>query len=147
MHPAASQASDELLAHIEQASSSPSTTRALIVHPERASADTLEKALNGLDIDTRVIRDVGDAPRWYSALRPDLLVLDLDSDGTRALGLIRQIHAVERHKAKLLVLSDQLPSQLAKVRRAGAHAILTKPIDPDSVRRSARILLHSGALG
>lgn len=120
-----------------------SARHALIVDGDRASARDVAQVLKGMGLEPLLATSAAEADVYYNQIKPALLALDLDLDGSNGLGLIRKIHAFASHKAKLLVISNGLPSQLAKARRAGAHATLPKPVDADSLRRAVRILLHN----
>lgn len=122
---------------------SPPVRRALIVDSDRGAARDVAAVLKAMGLEPLLATCPSEADRYYSDLKPELMTLDIDLHGSSGLGLIRKVHALAQHKAKLLVISNQLPSQLAKARRAGAHAVLQKPIDSDSLRRAVRILLHS----
>ncbi len=130
----------ELLSdHTTSAGSSP---RVLVVDEDKPMANIIERVLRNMGLEVLQVNNGFDASVSYIRRKPQLMTLDLSLDGMGGVELIEHIRTTQTHKAKILVISNSMPSLMAKARSAGADAVLTKPFDNDSLRRAVRILLQ-----
>lgn len=116
--------------------------KALVVDEDKPMANVIERVLRNIGLDVIQVNNGFDAGITYIRRKPDLMTLDLKLDGMGGIELIEHIRATQTHKAKILVISDSMPSLMAKAKAAGADAVLAKPFDNDSLRRVVRILLN-----
>jgi two-component system, OmpR family, response regulator VicR len=97
--------------------------------------------IRAMGLDVVLANNGFDASVNYIKRKPQLMTLDLNLEGMSGIELIKNIRATQSHKSKILVITDSMPSLIAKARTAGADAILNKPFDNDALRRNVRILL------
>lgn len=124
--------------------STANTLKALVVDEDKPMANVIERVLRNMGLEVIQVNNGFDASVSYIQRKPQLMTLDLSLDGMSGIELIEHIRATQTHKAKILVISDSMPSLMAKAKAAGADAVLTKPFDNDSLRRTVRILLDIG---
>jgi two-component system response regulator VicR len=118
------------------------TPRVLVVDEDKPTAIAIERVFRNMGLDVIQVNNGFDAGITYIRRKPDLMTLDLKLDGMGGVELIEHIRATQTHRAKILVISDSMPSLMAKAKAAGADAVLAKPFDNDSLRRVVRILLN-----
>lgn len=118
------------------------TPRILVVDEDKPTASAIERVFRNMGLDVMQVNNGFDASVTYIRRKPDLMTLDLKLDGMGGVELIEHIRATQTHKAKILVISNSMPSLMAKAKAAGADAVLAKPFDNDSLRRAVRILLN-----
>lgn len=116
--------------------------KVLVVDEDKPTASAIERVFRNMGLDVIQVNNGFDAGVTYIRRKPDLMTLDLKLDGMGGIELIEHIRATQTHKAKILVISDSMPSLMAKAKAAGADAVLAKPFDNDSLRRVVRILLN-----
>lgn len=130
----------ELLSGSASAANQPNL-RILVVDEDKPTANAIERVFRNMGLDVIQVNNGFDAGITYIRRKPDLMTLDLKLDGMGGIELIEHIRATQTHKAKILVISDSMPSLMTKAKAAGADAVLAKPFDNDSLRRTVRILL------
>lgn len=113
----------------------------LVVDEDRPMALAIERVIRSMGLEVMQVHNGFDASVTYIQRKPDLMTLDLRLDGMGGLELIENLRATQTHNAKILVLSEAMPSAMARAKAAGADAVLAKPFDNDSLRRTVRILL------
>lgn len=128
------------LIEAEQASE-PQLTRVLVIDEDRPTATNIERVLRQMDLEVIQVNVGGEATATYAESKPQLVTLDLSLDGTDAIELIEHMRTRQNHRAKILIITDSMPSMIGKARQAGADAVLNKPFDNDALRRNVRILL------
>lgn len=76
-------------------------------------------------------RNGADALQLASALRPDLVLLDLHLPDMNGLDLLAQLRAGKEYDTMpvVVVSADALPATIERALAAGASAYLTKPLD------------------
>lgn len=119
-----------------------SSPRVLVVDEDKPTAIAIERVFRNMGLEVMQVNNGFDASVTYIRRKPDLMTLDLKLDGMGGVELIEHIRTTQTHKAKILVISDSMPSLMAKAKAAGADAVLAKPFDNDSLRRAVRILLN-----
>lgn len=113
----------------------------LVVDGDRPMAMNIERVLRNMGLGVIQASDGVDASATYIERKPQLMTLDLTLEGMNGVELIEHIRASQGHRAKILVITDSMPSLIGKARQAGADAVLNKPFDNDALRRNVRILL------
>lgn len=116
--------------------------RILVVDEDKPTAIAIERVFRNMGFEVMQVNNGFDASITYIRRKPDLMTLDLKLEGMGGVELIEHIRATQTHKAKILVISDSMPSLMTKAKAAGADAVLAKPFDNDSLRRAVRILLN-----
>ena len=123
------------------------TPKVLVVDEDKPMAGMIERVLRNMGLEVIQVNNGFDASVTYIRRKPHLMTLDLSLDGMGGVELIEHIRTTQTHKAKILVISNSMPSLMAKAKAAGADAVLAKPFDNDSLRRAVRILLELKADG
>ncbi len=106
----------------------PSETTVLVVDDHRSFADLLSASLEFLD----GIRCIGTAPSaeaglpMVAALRPSVVVMDLEMPGMGGLLATRQIREASPSTAVAVVTAHLSPEWIALAERAGASAFIPK---------------------
>lgn len=116
--------------------------RILVVDEDKPTANAIERVFRNMGLEVVQVNNGFDASVTYIRRKPDLMTLDLKLEGMGGIELIEHLRATQTHRAKILVISDSMPSLMAKAKAAGADAVLSKPFDNDSLRRAVRILLN-----
>lgn len=116
--------------------------RILVVDEDKPTANAIERVFRNMGLEVVQVNNGFDASVTYIRRKPDLMTLDLKLEGMGGIELIEHLRATQTHRAKILVISDSMPSLMAKAKAAGADAVLAKPFDNDSLRRAVRILLN-----
>lgn len=132
----------ELLSESASAANQPNL-RILVVDEDKPTANAIERVFRNMGFDVMQVNNGFDAGVTYIRRKPELMTLDLNLEGMSGIELIEHIRATQTHKAKILVISNSVPSLMAKAKAAGADAVISKPFDNDSLRRAVRILLTS----
>lgn len=130
----------ELLSN-HTAAGSNTTPKVLVVDEDKPMANIIERVLRNMGLEVIQVNNGFDAGVTYIRRKPQLMTLDLTLEGMGGVELIEHIRTTQTHKAKILVISNSMPSLMAKAKAAGADAVMTKPFDNDSLRRTVRILL------
>lgn len=130
----------ELLSNHTIASTN-SIPKVLVVDEDKPMANVIERVLRNMGLEVIQVNNGFDASVTYIRRKPQLMTLDLNLDGMGGVELIEHIRSTQTHKAKILVISNSMPSLMAKAKTAGADAVMAKPFDNDSLRRTVRILL------
>jgi two-component system response regulator VicR len=130
----------ELLSSHTVASTNP-TPKILVVDEDKPMANIIERVLRNMGLEVIQVNNGFDASITYIRRKPQLMTLDLTLEGMGGVELIEHIRSTQTHRAKILVISNSVPSLMAKAKAAGADAVMTKPFDNDSLRRTVRILL------
>jgi len=130
----------ELLA--DRTTKSDKSPKVLVVDEDKPTALAVERVFRNMGLEVIQVNNGFDASVTYIRRKPELMTLDLNLDGMGGIELIEHLRATQTHKAKILVISNSVPSQMAKAKAAGADAVLAKPFDNDSLRRVVRILLN-----
>ncbi|MBC6906476.1 response regulator [Saccharophagus sp. K07] len=133
----------ELLSEHTHASTNP-VPKALVVDEDKPMANAIERVLRNMGLEVLQVNNGFDASVTYIRRKPHLMTLDLNLEGIGGVELIEHIRNTQTHKAKILVISNSMPSLMSKAKAAGADAVITKPFDNDSLRRAVRILLDLG---
>jgi CheY-like chemotaxis protein len=115
--------------------------KVLVVDEDKPAATMTERVLRNMGLDVIQANNAFDAGVAYIRRKPQLMALDLNLEGMGGVELIDNIRSTQTHRAKILVLTNSMPSMMAKAKTVGADAILPKPYDNDSLRRVVRILL------
>ncbi|MBE7209917.1 MAG: response regulator [Gluconacetobacter diazotrophicus] len=79
--------------------------------------------------------------------RPELVLLDMhltDMDGAEVLGALRS-DARTAQVPVVVVSADAMGEQIERMRRLGAQAYITKPLDLDDLRRTISETIHAAA--
>lgn len=116
-------------------------SRVLVVDEDRPMAMNIERVLRNMGLEVIQANNGFDASVHYIKRKPQLMTLDLTLEGMGGVELIQNIRTTQSHRAKILVITDSMPSLIGKAREAGADAFLNKPFDNDALRRNVRILL------
>lgn len=129
----------ELMGYQQRSETLPS---ALVVDAHQGTANNIEQVLSSMSLKVTTVTNGFDATISYIQQKPQLLTLDLSIGDMSGVEFIENIIATQAHRAKILVISDGMPSSIEKARAAGANAVIAKPIDTDALKRSVRILLN-----
>jgi DNA-binding response OmpR family regulator len=102
-------------------------------------------ALGGPDVSFTVCRNGRDVSDVVSKRTPDLVVLDLQIGSMGGMAVTMSLRLDESsgrlpHVRVLMLLDRQADIHLAK--RCAADAYLVKPLNPLSLKRAARAILH-----
>ena len=119
----------------------PAQPRILIADTDRGALMLLSEVANSMDADTLHVGNGYDAAIVVVRWQPQVLVFDIELEGPSALDLIQDWRR-NASSMRILVVTDALPSLVSKAQAAGAHAVLAKPLERDSLRRALRILLN-----
>lgn len=107
-------------------------------------------ALGGPDVSFTVCRNGRDVSGVVEARTPDLVVLDLQIGSMGGMAVTMALRLDESsgalpHVNVLMLLDRQADIHLAK--RCAADGYLVKPLNPLSLKRAARAILASAAVG
>lgn len=127
------------LMHVEKGEDAASSV--LVIEQDRFAAQRIEEVMSGLSLGVTKVTKGFDATLHCLQKKPALITLDLAIDDMNAIEFIKDISANQDINAKIIVLSDGMPSAMAKAKAAGADVIIGKPIDADTLKRSTKILL------
>lgn len=116
--------------------------QALVVDGDFAFSHALGLVMKDLGLSSHKVADAQAALEQLRSWRPQLLTLVLDKADPESLALITAARAEPLSFTKVLVVSNQMPSALVRAKAAGADAILTKPVDNDTLKRTIKILLN-----
>lgn len=119
--------------------------KVLVVDEDKPMANVIERVLRNMGLEVIQVNNGFDAGVSYIRRKPQLMTLDLALEGMGGIELIEHLRSTQTHKAKILVISNSVPSLMARAKAVGADAVMAKPFDNDSLRRTVRILLGSGS--
>ena len=108
------------------------TSRILILDDEPANVRLLERLLERAGYaHFRSTTDSRQALPLYAELQPDLILLDMHLPDLPGDEELRQLRADPRTAAipVVVISADATPGQIQRLRAAGAHDYLTKPLD------------------
>ncbi len=108
----------------------------LVVDPEPASAEALDRALAGEGCRVSRLQDPALLPETLRARRPHLVVVDLSAPGHDGLELLQQVRDADSDLCAIATTAH--PSVETAVAAMKGHALeyLTKPVDPEALRRA-----------
>ena len=110
--------------------------------------DDITAALGGPDVSFTVCRNGRDVSDVVAQRTPDLVVLDLQIGSMGGMAVTMSLRLDESagtlpHVRVLMLLDRQADVHLAK--RCAADGYLVKPLNPLSLKRSARAILEAAA--
>ncbi len=114
---------------------------AIVVDSDNQISTAIEDILKDLGLATVRVANALDAGAKYKYSQPKLITLELEAGDLSGIELIENIQ-MSQAGTKILVVSNQMPSTLVKAKSAGADAIITKPFDNDTLKRTVKILLN-----
>ncbi len=114
---------------------------AIVVDSDNQISTAIEDILKDLGLATVRAANAVDAGAKYKQTQPKLITLELEAGDLSGIELIENIQ-MSQAGTKILVVSNQMPSTLVKAKSAGADAIITKPFDKDTLKRTVKILLN-----
>lgn len=126
----------------ESPASNPQHPFAMVVDNDNATSHTIELVLKDLGLKAIRVANSGEALSYMKRAQPMLLTMELVGGDKSSLELIESLRRDPLSQTKVLVVSNQMPSALIRAKSAGADAILTKPFDNDTFKRTVRILLN-----
>lgn len=124
------------------------TVRVLIVDdqaPFRVAARAVVEATDGFDVVGEV-ESGEESLDAVAALRPDLVLMDVNLPGISGLEATRRIRAGDHTVPVVLILSTYEPEELApQAADAGAAGFISKSdFDPDRLRDAWLLAAHAG---
>lgn len=131
----------ELLSEVKHSSKN-NTPKALVIDGDKVVAATISKVLEELNLEVMQVNNGFDASITYIKRKPQLLTLDLSLSDMSSIELIENIKSTQQDNTKILVIANSIPSTMEKAKKAGADAILPKPFDNDTLKRTVKILLQ-----
>lgn len=120
----------------------PSSPCAMIVDNDASTSHSIEVILKDLGLNAIRVANASEAYASYDEHLPQLITLEIETGSGGCLDLIESIRKNHQADTKVLVVSNQMPSTLIKAKSAGADAIITKPFDNDTIKRTVKILLR-----
>lgn len=115
--------------------------RALVVAADTTLSDTLRARLNSDEFSVQVALTVRGAWSAYQRVRPDVVLLDIDSTGPSGWGLLDQIRAHD--SVPVMIASERSHEHdVAAALERGADDYLTKPLALDEVMARIRVRLR-----
>jgi len=120
--------------------------RALIVETDWSEAQHFTRRFESLGVDVLGVAANGaDALRYCEALRPDLVLLDIDLEGpVGGIDLIVPIRALGPI-ALVFVVGDAGDTRIARLAGVGSSSYVVKPVHEAELRRAAAAALHQPA--
>lgn len=123
-------------------------SRILLVDDSAALRAVLETLLRGLGVETvYATGDAAEAIVLANTCRPDLALVDYDLDGESGLDMIRRLRDPRFNPAPdiplLLLAPVELPHLVAGAQRAGATAILPKPLNASTLAMSLETVMQA----
>jgi two-component system, NtrC family, response regulator AtoC len=107
----------------------------LLVDPDSAHADGLQRALEARGIDVEIVADRADALAWLERRAPDLVLIDADLPGDGGLSLLREARGRFPDLAVALHSGDGDVTRAVEAIRAGAVDYLLRPVDAEAALR------------
>lgn len=103
--------------------------------------------MTGMDITVHEAENGLEAIGKAFAVKPDLIITDLNMPEMSGKELIQRIYAAkELRGTPILVLSaDRSADRPEELLRAGAVAYLTKPVTPEELKRSVTAILEANS--
>jgi FixJ family two-component response regulator len=87
------------------------TRRVIVVDGDRQAAEMLHTFLRLMELDCSLISPETDVVATVRRQRPDILILDLDLPGLRALEIANEVHRTA-HTLPIIFLTDDEPGLL-----------------------------------
>jgi DNA-binding response OmpR family regulator len=117
--------------------------RVLIIDDEVEFASLLAMILGEEGYQTLVAYDGAAGLRLAKEAQPDVVIVDAVMPVIDGYEVCRQLRANEAtvHLPLLMLTGRTLDSELEEARRAGAHACLTKPCEPDQLLQTVSSLV------
>ncbi|HTU99297.1 MAG TPA: sigma-54 dependent transcriptional regulator [Luteitalea sp.] len=108
----------------------------------------LERLEERRAVDVRRVVAVGEVEEYVAAWTPDVLLTDLDADATTGLDAIRHWRHVLPDADAVVVRGSSSNVRAADWLRAGAFAVVSRPVEPDELteeleRAAERVRLRS----
>jgi CheY-like chemotaxis protein len=116
---------------------------ALVVDDVRVAATSIARALELLGYKTEVAFGPRPAIESLSKHIPDVILLDINMPGVDGIEVCRYLRR-EPHTANIPIIAmstENQPDTIAQIRRAGANAFVSKPIDIDALERVLKNIL------
>lgn len=115
----------------------------LVVEDTLTQAEIITSTLHGAGFTTSVATSSEDAKIKLSQQKPDLIVLDVVLPGESGFELCRELKEKPETKDIPIVLCSTKNGEMDKFwgMKQGASAYLTKPIDPEELIRTAKLLI------
>lgn len=140
-HRLLAEAADVGSGHLERSRQGGARPLVLVVERDPYAADGIEYFLRTEGYDVDVATDMPDAERKFSALSPQLAIVEILLSGGEGMELCRRLK--ERRAAPVLAVSAlDVPDAAIG---AGADAFLAKPLDPLVLVSTVNDLLRSSA--
>lgn len=116
----------------------------LIVDDSRMVRVMVRETLEAAEHQVIEAEDGADALEKLDAVRPDLIVTDINMPRLDGLGLIRALRERPEHQlTPILVLSTEASDDIKRNGKdAGATGWLVKPFDPEQLRQTTRYVLQ-----
>jgi two-component system, chemotaxis family, chemotaxis protein CheY len=108
----------------------------LVVDDDLDFMTDLTRYLGDIGFDVAQASDGIDAISYLHANRPDVVLVDLVMPRMNGLEFIEQVRSDSSLSGLLVVAMSGTPKMLDLARRAGAHEVMRKPIDPVRLARS-----------
>lgn len=126
---------------IEYEQTQEKATSVLVIEEDRTSGVKITSVMQELGLKVTQIDNGFEAAIHCLQKKPTLVTLDLGLGDMNSIEFITNLHSTAAKHTKILVISDSMPSVIAKAKAAGADAVVAKPIDGDTLKRAVRILL------
>jgi len=113
-------------------------TLALIIDDNRQTADALGSILKSLKIPHRAVYNPSSALTLLEEAIPDVILLDINMPGVNGfevLGFLKREPRLEKIPV-LIITSDDQPETSKKAIKAGAKAVLLKPVLPELLEQA-----------
>ena len=115
---------------------------ALLIETQNDTSIVLEAVLKDIGISAKRLSTPNEAKPLLSHQAPKLITVEIDAGDQEGINFIEALREQSQYDhTKILVTSNQMPSALVKAKSAGADAVITKPFDKDTLKRTVRILL------
>lgn len=99
--------------------------------------------MTGLDMTIHEAEDGRDAMLQAAAIRPDLIITDLNMPQMSGEELVARVESDLKGTPVLVLSADRSPSRLDELKQAGAAAYLTKPVTPESLRKELIAIMEA----
>lgn len=125
----------------------PETSTILVAEDSEELRDFLKTFLEGHGYEVLEAREGREAVAAALRERPDLILMDLGLPGTDGLSAARKIreHSPATETPILIVSAYDRVEYRTEAVEAGCGGYLTKPIDPNLLLKTVRLLLHPDA--
>lgn len=113
------------------------TFAGLLVSQNAEVLSTMTRVLDDFSIETDVCSKPSKVRELLSQNSIDLVVVDWDDDNS-ASEIVRQVNnSCSPRKPTIVAIVDQ-PASVSRVKQAGVHLVVQKPLTPDSSKESMR---------